>query len=81
VIRGRSILTEGIIQKVFNELITDIENRLEEKIKWIIIRDCYKREKELIEEIKKNVSDWSKQSNPPLPRYVKLDVLIGDTTA
>jgi hypothetical protein len=76
---NEDIMTEGIIQKVFNDLITDIENRLEEKTKWIIIRDCYKREKELIEEIKKNVSEWSKQNNTPLPRYVKLDVLIGDS--
>jgi hypothetical protein len=66
-------MTEGIIQKTFNQF------RAERLGRSITHSETLTLENRLIEEIKKNVSDWSKQSNPPLPRYVKLDVLIGDT--
>jgi hypothetical protein len=57
-------MTEGIIQKVCNKY----RSRIALSIQM-----------ELIEEVNKNVSEWSKQNNTPLPRYVKLDVLIGDS--
>jgi hypothetical protein len=45
-------MTDGIIQKVFNKRIEELERVEPEKTKWLHIRDTYKLQQELIKEIK-----------------------------